>query len=152
MREAARRGSLRPLVSSVTNRYHPRVDDFLAHADEVRGRSGWDRALSPAVWNGSARSTAASSSTATARSRTCWSRPVIPASRAIPGTVHAYEPHEYASRVAIVGAGMAAAAEWLNALDAGSEVISIRRREPSAARSTSRVRTSRSAASPASMR
>jgi hypothetical protein len=48
----------------------------------------------------------------------------------LPGAVHAYEPHEYASRVAIVGAGMAAASEWLNALAAGSEVVSIRRREP----------------------
>ena len=44
--------------------------------------------------------------------------------------VHAYEPHAYASRVAIVGAGMAAATEWLNALDAGAEVVSVRRREP----------------------
>ena len=44
--------------------------------------------------------------------------------------MHAYEPHEYASKVAVVGAGMAAATEWLNALDAGAEVVSIRRREP----------------------
>jgi hypothetical protein len=44
--------------------------------------------------------------------------------------VHAYEPHEYASSVAVVGAGMAAATEWLNALEAGAEVVSIRRREP----------------------
>jgi hypothetical protein len=47
-----------------------------------------------------------------------------------PRTVHAYEPHDYAPRVAIVGAGMAAATEWLNALSAGAEVVSIRRREP----------------------
>jgi hypothetical protein len=47
-----------------------------------------------------------------------------------PRAVHAYEPHEYASRVAVVGAGMAAATEWLNALDAGAEVVSVRRREP----------------------
>jgi hypothetical protein len=53
-----------------------------------------------------------------------------PGLRRIPGTVHAYEPHEYASKVAIVGAGMAAATEWLNALAAGSEVVSVRRREP----------------------
>ena len=44
--------------------------------------------------------------------------------------VHAYEPHDYASRVAIVGAGIAAATEWLNALAAGGEVVSVRRREP----------------------
>jgi hypothetical protein len=44
--------------------------------------------------------------------------------------VHAYEPHAYASRVAVVGAGMAAATEWLNALAAGASVTSVRRREP----------------------
>ncbi len=32
--------------------------------------------------------------------------------------------------VEIVGAGMAAATEWLNALAAGSTVVSVRRREP----------------------
>src|SRR6185503_7100314 len=37
---------------------------------------------------------------------------------------------DYEARVAVVGAGMAAATEWLNALAAGSEVVSIRRREP----------------------
>jgi hypothetical protein len=44
--------------------------------------------------------------------------------------VHAYEPHEYLPTVTIVGAGLAAATEWLNALAAGSEVVSVRRREP----------------------
>ncbi len=47
-----------------------------------------------------------------------------------PRVVHAYEPHDYADSVAIVGAGMAAATEWLNALAAGSDVTSVRRREP----------------------
>jgi hypothetical protein len=47
-----------------------------------------------------------------------------------PRAVHAYEPHEYAAHVAIVGAGMAAATEWLNALAAGAEVVSVRRHEP----------------------
>jgi hypothetical protein len=44
--------------------------------------------------------------------------------------VHSYEPHEYASTVTVVGAGLAAATEWLNALAAGAEVVSVRRREP----------------------
>jgi len=44
--------------------------------------------------------------------------------------VHAYEPHEYADSVCVVGAGLAAATEWRNALAAGSRVISVRRREP----------------------
>ena len=47
-----------------------------------------------------------------------------------PRAVHAYEPHDYADTVAVVGAGMAAATEWLNALAAGASVVSVRRREP----------------------
>ena len=47
-----------------------------------------------------------------------------------PRAVHAYEPHEYAATVTVVGAGLAAATEWLNALAAGAEVVSVRRREP----------------------
>ena len=45
-------------------------------------------------------------------------------------SVHSYEPHEYARTVTVVGAGLAAATEWLNALEAGAEVVSVRRREP----------------------
>ncbi len=44
--------------------------------------------------------------------------------------MHAYEPHDYAATVTVVGAGLAAATEWLNALGAGAEVVSVRRREP----------------------
>ena len=47
-----------------------------------------------------------------------------------PRVVHAYQPHRYAEEVAVVGAGMAAATEWLNALAAGATVVSVRRREP----------------------
>jgi hypothetical protein len=50
--------------------------------------------------------------------------------RADPRVVHAYEPHSYETTVTIVGAGLAAATEWLNALAAGSEVVSVRRHEP----------------------
>src|SRR5439155_4508577 len=48
----------------------------------------------------------------------------------VEGAVHAYEPHEYAAQVAVIGAGMAAATEWRNAPAAGAEVVSVRRREP----------------------
>ena len=44
--------------------------------------------------------------------------------------VHSYEPHDYAATVTVVGAGLAAATEWLNALAAGAQVVSVRRREP----------------------
>jgi hypothetical protein len=47
-----------------------------------------------------------------------------------PRVVHSYEPHDYAETVTVVGAGLAAATEWLNALAAGAEVVSVRRREP----------------------
>jgi hypothetical protein len=47
-----------------------------------------------------------------------------------PRAVHAYEPHDYEPRTAVVGAGMAAATEWLNALADGAEVVSVRRRDP----------------------
>jgi cation diffusion facilitator CzcD-associated flavoprotein CzcO len=130
VREAARRGSLLPLIASVADRYHPSVDDFLAHADEVRGRSGWEASFVPrrverirAVPNGfelDGEGPFAHVLVATGH----------PGLERLPGTVHAYEPHEYAARVAIIGAGMAAATEWLNALGTGSEVISVRRREP----------------------
>jgi hypothetical protein len=47
-----------------------------------------------------------------------------------PRVVHAYEPHEYAESVCVVGAGLAAATEWRNALASGARVVSVRRREP----------------------
>src|SRR5262249_6979227 len=47
-----------------------------------------------------------------------------------PRGVHSYEPHGYSENVCVVGAGLAAATEWLNALAAGATVISVRRREP----------------------
>ncbi|HEX7082911.1 MAG TPA: hypothetical protein VF186_02210 [Gaiellaceae bacterium] len=136
VREAAHRRSAAPLAASLTARYRPTVADFLEHADAVRRRSGWDASFRERRVE---------------RIRTVDGgfeldgegpfRHVLVAGghpglalpdalRGRPGVVHAYEPHEYAARVAVVGAGMAAATEWLNALAAGAEVISVRRREP----------------------
>jgi hypothetical protein len=133
VREALHRGSPAPLLRSVSNRYHPRVEDFLAHAESVRRRSGWERSFRSqrverirAVEGGftlDGEGTFAHVLLATGH-------PGLARPDAFPGSVHAYEPHEYASKVAVVGAGMAAATEWLNALAAGAEVVSIRRREP----------------------
>jgi hypothetical protein len=47
-----------------------------------------------------------------------------------PRAVHSYEPHEYARTVTVIGAGLAAATEWLNALADGATVVSVRRTEP----------------------
>src|SRR5581483_7548522 len=136
VRAALRRRSPLPLAASLLDRYHPTVSEFLEHVRELRERSGWDERVVTA--------------------RVAEVRPVeegfelpphgtfrhvlvatghpglnVPEELAgDPRAVHAYEPHEYADDVAVVGAGMAAATEWLNALEAGARVTSVRRREP----------------------
>ena len=133
---AAKQQGLVPLALSICNRYHPTIEEFLAHVDELREHSGWDTRL--------------------LLRRVARARPVdggfaldghgvfqhvllatghpglaVPAELAGDSrVVHAYDPHEYADTVAIVGAGMAAATEWLNALAAGARVTSVRRHEP----------------------
>ena len=133
VREALRRASPAPLLRSVANRYHPSVDDFLAHAESVRSRSGWEQSFRlqraervRAVDGGFTLDDEGTFK----HVMIATGHPGLARPDAFPGAVHAYEPHEYASKVAVVGAGMAAATEWLNALAAGAEVVSIRRREP----------------------
>ncbi len=133
VREAVRRASPAPLLQSVANRYHPSVGDFLAHGEAVRVRSGWERSFVPrhitrvrAVDGGFE----LDGEGPFPHVLLATGHPALAKPAEFPNAVHAYEPHEYASKVAIVGAGMAAATEWINALDAGAEVISVRRREP----------------------
>ncbi|HEY2374254.1 MAG TPA: hypothetical protein VGH82_17165 [Gaiellaceae bacterium] len=136
VREAWRRRSPAPLVSSVLDRYHPTVDEFLSHVEQLRDRSGWD---------GSVRGTRIERIRAVDGGFALDGHGAFRHVLVAPGypglnvpddlrndrrVVHAYEPHEYASTVTVVGAGLAAATEWLNALEAGSEVVSVRRREP----------------------
>ncbi len=130
VRETLRDGTLRPLLQTATNRYHPLVEDFVRHTDRVVSESGWERSFLQrrierirAVDGGFELD-----GEVTVRARAGRDRP--PRAGTGPQRRPCIEPHEYASRVAIVGAGMAAATEWLNALAAGAEVISIRRREP----------------------
>ena len=130
LREAVRRGRVQALLQTTANRYHPSVGDFVAHARRVTQRSGWASSFVPrrvervrAVAGGfelDGEGPFAHVLLATGH----------PGLARIPGAVHAYEPHEYAAKVAVVGSGMAAATEWLNALAAGSEVVSLRRRAP----------------------
>jgi hypothetical protein len=133
VREALRRGTPAPLLQSVANRYHPTVDDFVAHAEEVRMRSAWERSF---VQRRITRVRAVDGGFALdgegpfAHVLLATGHPGLAKPDEHPNAVHAYEPHEYAAKVAIVGAGMAAATEWINALNAGAEVISVRRREP----------------------
>jgi hypothetical protein len=132
VREAASRLSVTPLVATLTNRYHPSVDDFLAHAETVRTQTGWDRSFRAARVERVVASNGgfAIEGDTFAHVLLATGHPGLAKPPELAGAVHAYEPHGYASRVAIVGAGMAAATEWVNALAAGSEVVSIRRREP----------------------
>ena len=66
VREVARRGSVRPLLQTSASRYHPRVDEFLAHAGALPSGAAGRAASSRGGSSGCARSTAASSSTARA--------------------------------------------------------------------------------------
>lgn len=131
--EWLRTGSARPLVASLVNRYHPTVDEFVAHAQWVREKSGWERSF---VERRVRRIRATDegfeldNDLVVAHVLVATGHPGLLRPPEHRTAVHAYEPHEYASRVAIVGAGMAAATEWLNALEAGSEVVSVRRRAP----------------------
>jgi hypothetical protein len=131
-----RRRSLRPLVETVCNRFHPTVDEFLAHVEERRERSGWNESVRRAriqhvrAVDGGFELDGDGVFAHVLLAPGHPGLKVPEELRGDPRAVHAYEPHEYASTVTVVGAGMAAATEWLNALAAGAEVVSVRRREP----------------------
>jgi hypothetical protein len=136
VRAAVRSRSPVPLLLSVADRYRPSVDEFLEHVREVRDGSGWDESFRPARIERVRTVDGGFELDNRGTFRHVLLAPGHPGLalpdelRGDPRTVHAYEPHGYAARVAVVGAGMAAATEWLNALAAGSEVLSVRRREP----------------------
>ena len=136
VRAALRSGSPAPLLRSVADRYNPPVDDFLAHVAEVRERTAWDDALVRARVNRISAVDDGFDLDGRGIFRHVLIAPGHPGLTrpeelmGDPRAVHAYEPHEYADDVEVVGAGMAAATEWLNALAAGANVTSIRRREP----------------------
>ena len=127
---ALRELSLRAVAGTLTNRYRPSVELFLAHAERVRARSGWERSFRERrveQVRGVDGGFALDGDGPFAHVLLALGHPGL---NQVPGTCHAYEPHDYAPQVAVIGAGMAAATEWRNALAAGSEVVSVRRREP----------------------
>jgi hypothetical protein len=134
---AVRAAARRPwsLVEAVFDRYHPTVAEFLAHVDRVRRASAWDESfrrrrverVAP-VAGGFELDGEGFEHVLLALGHPGLNVPEELADD--PRAVHAYELHEYAPEVCVVGAGMAAATEWLNALAAGSTVVSVRRREP----------------------
>jgi cation diffusion facilitator CzcD-associated flavoprotein CzcO len=136
VRAAGRRRSPRPLVESVLDRYHPPVAEFLAHVAELRDRSGWDKSLRRRRVHRVRAAAGGFELDGHGVFRHVLLAPGHPGLnvpdelRGDPRVVHSYEPHDYESTVTVVGAGLAAATEWLNALEAGAEVVSVRRREP----------------------
>jgi cation diffusion facilitator CzcD-associated flavoprotein CzcO len=136
VREAVRRRSPVPLAQTLVDRYRPTVEAFLAHVAEVRARTGWDASFRVAfvervrAMDGTFELDGLGSFRHVLLALGHPGLALPPEFEGDPRAVHAYEPHEYAERVTVVGAGMAAATEWLNALAAGASVISVRRREP----------------------
>jgi cation diffusion facilitator CzcD-associated flavoprotein CzcO len=136
VREAKRRRSLVPLVQSVCDRYHPTVGDFLDHVESLRAASGWeDRVVQTRVERVHAEADGfeldGEGPFAHVLLATGHPGHAIPEElRDDPRAVHSYDPHGYGGSVCVVGAGLAAATEWLNALAAGATVTSVRRREP----------------------
>ena len=132
---ARRRRSLRPLLESVLDRYHPTVDEFLCQVERLRERSGWDESLVLRTVE-QVRAVDAGFGLDGERFTHVLLAPGHPGLnmpdelRDDPCAVHSYEPHDYAATVTVIGAGLAAATEWLNALAEGAEVVSVRRREP----------------------
>ena len=130
VRAALRQRHPWPLVQSVCDRYHPTVAEFLEHVEELRVRSGWAPVSERiervrAVEGGFELGGRVFSQVLLATGHPGLNMPLDD-----PRAVHAYEPHQYGDDIAVVGAGMAAATEWLNALAAGARVTSVRRREP----------------------
>lgn len=136
VQEAVRRRSARPLVESVCDRYHPTVGEFLDHVEALRVESGWSERVTRMRVERIAAVTGGfelDGSGPFAHVLVATGHPglAVPDElRDDPRAVHSYEPHGYATSVCVVGAGLAAATEWLNALAAGATVISVRRREP----------------------
>jgi cation diffusion facilitator CzcD-associated flavoprotein CzcO len=134
VREALERGSVAPLVASVLDRYHATVETFLAHVDGERRRSGWSpvprriERISPVDGGFDLGGQGVFEHVLVATGHPGLAVPEE--LRDDLRVVHAYEPHDYAESVCVVGAGLAAATEWRNASAAGARVTSVRRREP----------------------
>lgn len=136
VRAALRRRSFVPLAESICDRFHPTVEEFLEHVEDLRAKTSWDESFQLAHI-GRVRAVEGGFEL---DERGCFPHVLLaPGHPGLfvpeelvcdPRAVHAYAPHDYADEVEVVGAGMAAATEWLNALAAGASVVSVRRREP----------------------
>ena len=120
VRSTLRGRSPMPLLQSVCDRYHPTVDEFLEHVEEVPGgrqvgdesfRLGRIERVRAVAGGFELEPHGVFRHVLLAPGHPGLTFP--PELRGDPRVVHAYEPHEYAESVEIIGAGMAAATEWL---------------------------------------
>jgi cation diffusion facilitator CzcD-associated flavoprotein CzcO len=133
--EARRRGSAAPVLRSLAGRYNPTVEEFLDHVAELRVRSGWDESIRrervERIGAEAEHFSVGGVEAPHVLVATGHAGLNVPEElRADRRVVHAYEPHGYAREVTVIGAGLAAATEWLNALATGASVVSVRRTEP----------------------
>ena len=78
VRSAVKRRSPGRSSPRLLDRYHPTVDEFLAHVEELRSASGWDRSLRQArIERVQAVGRRLRARRCRGRSRTCWSRRAI---------------------------------------------------------------------------
>jgi cation diffusion facilitator CzcD-associated flavoprotein CzcO len=133
-REAARTLDPWPLLLSLADRYRPSVRTFLDSVERARERSGWDESLRPRRISQVTPCYKGFRLDGDGPFRHVLLAPGHPGLAWPEGRderfVHAYEPHAFARRVAVIGAGMAAATEWHNAGADGAAVVSVRRRDP----------------------
>jgi cation diffusion facilitator CzcD-associated flavoprotein CzcO len=134
VRDARRRRSLAPLAASALDRYHPTVESFLDHVEEQRAAAGWSpieaRIEHVCAVDGGFELDGFGQFEHVLLATGHPGLNLPDELRDDPRAVHAYEPHDYAESVCVVGAGLAAATEWRNAIAAGARVTSVRRREP----------------------
>jgi cation diffusion facilitator CzcD-associated flavoprotein CzcO len=134
VREALARRSVGPLLASACDRYHPTVETFLEHVEEQRRAAQWAPVCARVASIRPVEGGFALDALGTfAHVLVATGHPGLHVPEELrddPRVVHAYEPHEYAESVCVVGAGLAAATEWRNARAAGARVVSVRRREP----------------------
>jgi hypothetical protein len=149
--DAWSRRSLSPLFRSAGRKYNPSLYDILAEANVVAQKLGWNdnRVAGRVGWiervegdaprfslydeEGEAMGTARHVILTVGHGPLSFP-PILAKARehaSLAGRiVHAYEPKGYVpgGRYVVIGAGIAAVNEWINALDAGAKVLSLLRR------------------------
>lgn len=145
-----RRGAIRPWLGALFDAYHPALNDVLAQGDRLRQQTALEESLVLArvgrlerreehfvLWDEAGRRLGEHRHVLLALGHPglAWPDAVQavrddPALR--PRIHHAYQPKVYQAgeTVAVIGAGLGAAHEWLNALAAGAQVYALWRQPP----------------------